>query len=84
MMEGYEEKTAIPLDVLPRGCRAVVVGLDCAEETSQDLVRFGIVPGAVIEPVWVSLFGDPRAYRVEGSVVALRNEEARRVLVAGS
>ncbi len=47
------------------------------------LLDLGFTPGAVVEPVMESAFGrgDPRAYRVRGTVIALRREQAAHILV---
>ena len=47
------------------------------------LLDLGFTPGAVVEPVMESAFGrgDPRAYRVRGTVIALRREQAKHILV---
>jgi DtxR family Mn-dependent transcriptional regulator len=41
----------------------------------------GFTPGAVLEPALQTFAGDPRAYRVRGTLVALRQDQARQVLV---
>jgi Fe2+ transport system protein FeoA len=39
----------------------------------------GILPGTRIEVEMRSPLGDPVAYRVRGSVIALRNKQAREI-----
>jgi Fe2+ transport system protein FeoA len=41
----------------------------------------GFTPGARLEPAIRTFSGDPRGYRVRGTLVALRNDQARQVLV---
>jgi Fe2+ transport system protein FeoA len=41
----------------------------------------GFTPGARLEPALRTFAGDPRAYRVRGTIVALRQEQASQVLV---
>lgn len=47
------------------------------------LLDLGFTPGAVVEPVMESAFGrsDPRAYRVRGTLIALRREQAEHIFV---
>jgi DtxR family Mn-dependent transcriptional regulator len=44
----------------------------------------GFTPGAHLEPALETFAGDPRAYRVRGTLVALRRDQARQVLVRPS
>lgn len=41
----------------------------------------GFIPGTIIESVRRSPLGDPTAYLVRSSVIALRKEEADKILV---
>ncbi|MFQ5591189.1 MAG: FeoA domain-containing protein [Phycisphaerae bacterium] len=72
------------LPVLRQGQRAKVVGL--AEPlrgfTRRRLLDLGITPGVVIEAEMSGVFNDPVAYRVRGSLVALRREQAEHVLIS--
>jgi DtxR family transcriptional regulator, Mn-dependent transcriptional regulator len=45
------------------------------------LLDLGVVPGSVLEIVLVSPGGDPVAYRIRGAAIALRREQAERILV---
>ena len=73
----------IPLAALPYGERAEVVSLDanCQGFSRRRLMDLGFTPGAVLEPALQTFAGDPRAYRVRGTLVALRQDQARQVLV---
>lgn len=46
------------------------------------LRELGLLEGERVACVGVSPFGDPRAYRICGAVIALRNCDAARVEVA--
>jgi DtxR family Mn-dependent transcriptional regulator len=41
----------------------------------------GFTPGARLQPALQTFAGDPRAYRVRGTLVALRQDQASHVLV---
>lgn len=66
----------------PGGC-ARVVGLSgaCRGQERRRLLDLGFVPGTLVEVDMVSPAGDPTAYRVRGSVVALRRAQANLVRV---
>ncbi len=54
--------------------------------TAEGLVRrrlldLGFVPGTAVQGVRRSPFGDPTAYMVRGSIIALRGEDADRIIV---
>lgn len=71
------------LSGLPPGRRARVVGLSgaCRGPERRRLLDLGFVPGTPVEVEMVSPAGDPTAYRVRGSVVALRREQANLVRI---
>lgn len=49
--------------------------------TRRRLLDLGLTPGASITPELVSFFHDPVAYRVRGTLIALRHDQAAGVLV---
>ena len=67
-----------PLSDLPQGRAAIIAAVDPAAPGLADL---GLVPGARIVPAYSGLGGDPRVYRVDGALVAMRREAARWILV---
>jgi len=66
------------LGALEPGERATVLRIDdaCQGLTRRRFLDLGITPGAEIEVVMRSAFGDPVAYRVRDSLIALRREQA--------
>lgn len=72
------------LSGLRPGGRARVVGLSsaCRGQERRRLLDLGFVPGTIVEMDMVSPAGDPTAYRVRGSVVALRREQAGLIRVS--
>jgi DtxR family Mn-dependent transcriptional regulator len=74
---------AISLADLPHGQAAEVVELDraCQGFSRRRLMDLGFTTGAGIEPALDTFAGDPRAYRIRGTLVALRQDQARQVLV---
>jgi ferrous iron transport protein A len=45
------------------------------------LLDLGLVPGTIVEAVLDSPLGDPVAYNIRGSVIALRDDDAKGVIV---
>ncbi len=72
-----------PLTTLGVGQSAKVRGLDESLRgyTRRRLLDLGLTPGAVIKAEMAGIFADPVAYRVRGSLIALRREQARHVLI---
>lgn len=71
------------LDELQPGEKARVVRIDdaCQGLTRRRFLDLGITPGATVEVVMQSPFGDPYAYRVRDTLIALRREQAKWILV---
>ena len=62
---------------------AEVIGLDdaCQGFSRRRLMDLGFTDGAVIRPFLKTFSGDPRAYEVRGTLIALRKDQASQVLV---
>lgn len=71
------------LSDLPSGQVAEVVALDpaCRGFMRRRLLDLGFTPGARVRPDLTTFAGDPRAYRVRGTTIALRREQSARILV---
>lgn len=86
--ESADETPSAVLAGVPVGRPAEVTGLAAACRGAQRrrLLDLGFVPGTRIVPELVSPGGDPTAYRVRGTLIALRREQAEwvRVRLAGA
>jgi DtxR family Mn-dependent transcriptional regulator len=78
-----EPATIDRLTALKPGRSGIVHRLEDALQgfTRRRLLDLGLTPGAEITTEYASFLGDPVAYRVRGSLIALRREQARHVLV---
>lgn len=76
-------KDIIPLSDLKDGEEADIVELDpdCRGFTRRRLLDFGLTPSTRVRADLATMFGDPRAYRVRGTMVALRREQAAEIWV---
>ena len=71
------------LSDLPIGGEAVVYALapSCIGPERRRLLDLGVVPGTLIRCEFPSPFGSPRSYDIRGALIALRTNQADRILV---
>ncbi len=69
------------LDALPVGSAAYISAAEAKGELALRLTELGYFPGERVEKVLESPLGDPCAYRVRGTVIALRKADAARIKV---
>lgn len=69
------------LDNLSPGSRAVILGLTAEGGMRRRLQDLGFIPSARVACIRRSPLGDPHAYRIRGGVVALRQKDARTILI---
>jgi Fe2+ transport system protein FeoA len=74
---------AVSLAELAHDQRAEIVELDDAVQgfTRRRFLDLGLTPGTIIHPELQNFFGDPRAYRVRGTLIALRKDQAAQIWV---
>jgi len=61
---------------LKYGEKGVINGIDGSHPSSRRILEFGFTPGQEIQLVNMSLFNDPLAFSVRGTIVAIRKDEA--------
>lgn len=71
----------IPLSRLPLGGTCRVNRLLSQGKQRRRLLDLGLVSGTVVEALQKSPGGDPIAYFFRGTVIALRDEDAQKILV---
>ncbi len=73
----------VPLTDLATGTSAEVIGLDdaCQGYSRRRLMDLGFTEGARVAAALSTFAGDPRAYRVRGTLVALRRDQASQIFV---
>lgn len=67
------------LSELTENQRAKIAGVNIFGNMRRRLYDLGISPGNSVELVGRSILGNPRAYLVKGSLIALRNSEAEKI-----
>jgi DtxR family Mn-dependent transcriptional regulator len=73
----------ISLDELKHDQHAEIITLDEAVQgfTRRRFLDLGMTPGTEIYPELQNFFGDPRGYRVRGTLIALRKDQAAQIWV---
>jgi DtxR family Mn-dependent transcriptional regulator len=77
------KREAISLAELKADQQAEILMLDDAVQgfTRRRFLDLGLTPGTKILPELGNFFGDPRAYRVRGTLIALRKDQAAQIWV---
>ena len=70
-----------PLNKLPMGKKAKVKLLTSNGITRRRMLDLGLIIDTEVEALQKSPSGDPIAYYIRGAVIALRSEEASKILV---
>ncbi len=81
MKQGFMKQGLVPLDMLPVGGFCRVRGLTSNGNTRRRMLDLGLIPDTMVEAISKSPSGDPTAYQFRGAVIALRSEEASKILV---
>lgn len=71
----------ISLNTLPLNTVGTIVEVNCNPSIKRRLLDLGLIPNTKIIPIFKSIGGDPIAYEVRGTTLAIRNEDAKNILV---
>lgn len=69
------------LDLLPIGSTGKVTGIFADSDTRRRFLDLGLINGTTVEALQKSPAGDPVAYYIRGSVIALRLKEAAKISI---
>lgn len=75
------EDNCLDLSALPLGATAIVRDLKVNGFSRRRLLDLGLVPYSLVKAIRQSPVGEPRAYEIRGTLIALRQEEAAQILV---
>ena len=67
---------------LKHGEKVKISEIDSTHPSSQRIIEIGFTPGQEIELINKSIFNDPIAFSVRGTLIAMRKEEADCIKVA--
>ncbi len=71
----------LPLNQLPIGKTGRVVSLVSDGTVRRRILDLGIISGTKIEPLYKSPSGNPIAYLIRGTVIALRSDISSKIMV---
>ena len=69
------------LSQLPLNKNGRIDIIECDEGIKRRLLDMGLVKGTNIVPILISPSGDPRAFLVRGTIIAIRKEDAKHIKI---
>ena len=73
--------TSVTLDRITPGSAATIVDVQHTDSMSRRLQDLGFTGGSEVKCLFRSAAGDPTAYLIRGTVIALRQEDSAHILV---
>lgn len=67
------------LDNLPLNKDGYIIDLKSQGALRRRMLDLGLIKDTLIKPIFISPSGDPRAYEVRGSIIAIRKKDAKLV-----
>lgn len=71
----------ISLDTLPIDCNAKILNIDCESSLKRRLLDLGLVNGTNIKAIFKSPIGNPIAYLIRGTSIAIRKDDSKYITV---
>lgn len=75
------KENIIPLNLIPCGKCAKVKAITAEGTLRRRMLDLGLVIDTIVKSLRKSPSGDPTAYEIRGAVIALRSEEASKIMV---
>lgn len=69
------------LNDLPLNTECYIENLFAKDNLKRRMLDLGLIKGTKIKPVFISPSGDPTAYEVRGSLIAIRKNDAKLIKV---
>lgn len=69
------------LNTLPIGEVGIIQEINCSLQIKRRLFDIGFIPGSTVTPVYRGVFGNPTAYFLRGITIALRDSDAKHILI---
>lgn len=70
-----------PLNIVNLNNTVIIHSLHCKENIKRRLLDLGLCENTKITPIFKSFFGDPTAYSVRDTTIALREEDSKNIFV---
>ena len=74
-------KQIISLNNLKINSQAKILEVNNTGNIRRRLLDLGFIPGVMVNAILQSPFKDPIAYKIKNTVIALRNEDSKQILV---
>jgi len=58
-----------------------ILNINCENKLKQRLEDLGLIKGTKITPIFISPLGNPVAYEFRGNIIAVRNDDAQKIIV---
>lgn len=69
------------LNDLPLNTECYIENLFAKDNLKRRMLDLGLIKGTKIKPVFISPSGDPTAYEVRGSLIAIRKNDAKLIKI---
>ncbi len=67
------------LNELPINKSGYIENVKAHDALKRRLLDLGFIKNTKIKPILISPFGDPRAYEVRGTIIAIRKQDAKLI-----
>ena len=71
----------MPLTKLRLNQTGIIKEINCKASVKRRLLDLGLIPNTDITPILESIAGDPVAYEVRNIILAIRKEDADKIIV---
>lgn len=71
----------VPLSMLPKGKKGKVSLMTTKGINRRRMLDLGLILGTEVEALQRSPSGDPTAFHIRGTVIALRSDESKNIMV---
>jgi ferrous iron transport protein A len=73
--------SSMPLTKLRLNQTGIIKEINCKASVKRRLLDLGLIPNTDITPILESIAGDPVAYEVRNIILAIRKEDADKIIV---
>ena len=67
------------LNELPINKIGYIETIKANDSLKRRLLDLGLIKNTIIKPIFISPFGNPRAYEVRGTIIAIRKQDANLI-----
>lgn len=69
------------LSSLKKGEKAKIIELKNSGDIKRRLQDIGLIKGTAVKCSFISPLGDPTAYLIKGALIAIRSEDAEKIII---